>query len=243
MKHHLHKALIAICTLLLWGNKGKAEDTIKFATCADYPPFEYYDNGKITGFEVELGQLVAKELGKKAVFENIMPFTTILAAIQNGFVEAGISTITATEERRKNYDFSASYYSESLAVIYKKNSSIIEQSQLIGKKIACQLGTTMEKWLKQHIDNAEITLMDNNNQVIEALKAGHVEYAIMDEYQAKAFSEKNPNLLYTVIAQSDDGYAIAVKKGSPLKEEINAALIALEAKGEIQKLKQKWLHN
>ena len=240
MKKYVHIALIAVNVLLAGCKQEKSDDKMKFGTHADYPPFEYYVDGKMTGFDIELAKLIATELGKEAVFED-MKFCTILPALDNGIVDAGISGFTVTKERMQNYDFTESYYEESLATIYKKNKPFTEKAQLSNAKIGCQLGTTMEIWLKNNLLNAEIVTMDCNNQLIEALKAGHVECVFIDTIQGKTYCKENPGLAYSEIAKSGNGYAIVVKKGSPLKDKINAALKSLESKGEIQKLKQKWL--
>ncbi|MDR1235785.1 MAG: ABC transporter substrate-binding protein, partial [Holosporaceae bacterium] len=206
---------------------------------ADYPPFEYYENGEIVGFDVDLAKLIAQKLGKKAVFED-MQFAAILASLQNGMVDAAASAMAATDERRKNYDFSEEYYSESFASVYKKDHPITK-TQLANAKIVCQLGSTMEIWLRKNIPHVSLTTVDNNNQAMESLKAGHVECVFIDEIQASAFCEKNPDLSYSPVAASGSGYAVAVKKKSPLKDEINDALKKLTAEGETEKLQKKWL--
>ena len=244
MKRYITNILFVLCSvLILTGcNNDKPSDEIKFAVSADYPPFEYHSHGEIKGFDIELAQLIAKELGKKAVFED-MKFSVILAALQTGFVDAAISTITITPEREKNFDFSKPYYHESMAMVFPKDKPITDNLQLSGKKIACQLGTTMEIWLKKYAVGTEIITMDNNNQAIEALKAGHVDGVLIDSVQGIAFSEQNNGLSYAVIAKSDTGYGVAFKKRSVLKDQVNKALASLEAKGEIKKLQQKWLEN
>ncbi|MBS1988764.1 amino acid ABC transporter substrate-binding protein [Candidatus Dependentiae bacterium] len=220
------------------GNHHKLGNVISFGISAEYPPFEYIQKGVLKGFDIDLARLVAKQLNKKAVFEN-MQFSTILPATQSGHVDAAISTITITPEREKNFDFSDSYYIESLAMVYPNGAPIIHESQLSGKKIACQLGTTMEVWLKEHAPDTQIITFDGNPQAIEALKAGHVDGVFIDGIQATVFSKNNLGLAYAVLAQSDTGYGVAVKKGSPLKDEINAALKALENSGELAALKKK----
>ena len=233
-------SLLSILTLLLSAcYDKKPEEALRFGLNADYPPFEYYENGKIKGFDIDLAELISKELNKKAVFEN-MQFSTLLGALQSGSLDAVISTLTITEERKKNFDFSNSYYIERLAMVYPKNKPLTSKAKLAKKKIACQLGTTMEIWLKKHVPDAKISTMDNNSQAIEALKAGHVEGVLLDSIQAQAFSQKNSALFYSEIARSDLGYGIGLKKGSPLKEKINTALQTLEGNGELDKLKKKW---
>ncbi len=228
--------------LVVSGCKKTSENKIIFATTADYPPFEFYHNKVVKGFDIDLASLIAKEMNKEAKFED-MEFSSILVALQNGSVDAAISTITITNERKKNFDFSDSYYEESLSVLYPQGSPLTNKANLKHKKIACQLGTTMEIWLKNNATDTEIILMNNNNQAVEALKAGHVDGVFIDSVQAVSFASKNPGLAYAFIAKSDNGYGIALKKGSQLKEAINHALQSLKEKGELDKLNKKWLES
>ena len=232
--------LLMSCTLCLGGCRDNQKaDTLIFATSADYPPFEYYENTKMTGFDIELAELIAHEMGKTAVFEN-MQFSGILIALHSAQVDAAISTITMTDERKHAFDFSDPYYFETMAIVFSNASPIKNQNQLIGKKIACQLGTTMELWLKKYHPDSEIVSFDNTNQAIEALKAGHVDGVLIDGVQGSVFSHNNPGLAYLVISKSDAGYGIAFPKGSPLRASVNAALKALKEKGAVHQLEQKW---
>ncbi|HHZ4600608.1 TPA: ABC transporter substrate-binding protein [Legionella pneumophila] len=237
-----------ICLLLLISsfilisscNEQINQNTLRFSTSAEYPPFEYIENGEIKGFDIDLAKLIAKELGKEAVFDN-MQFSTVLPALNSGQDDVAIATITITEERKKNFDFSIPYYFEGMAAVFDISQPVKEISQLTGKKIAVQLGTVMEIWLHQNFPNAEITALDNNNQAIEALIAGHVDVVLMDGAQGGVYSKKYPGLSYSILAKANEGYGLVLKKGSPLRDEINSALENLKAKGEIQKLESIWI--
>lgn len=230
---------LAILAISACGKEPKPA-TLTFATSAEYPPFEYKIKGELCGFDIDLAKLIAKELGLEAQFED-MQFSTILPALQNSHVDAAIATITVTEDRKTRFDFSQNYYFDGIAAVYKGAHPIHQPHELTGKKIACQLGSTMEIWLKKKGFGKNLVVMDNNNQAIEALKAGQVDVVLMDGAQGRIFSQKNDHLAYHIIDQSEDGYAIVVKKGSPLLEKINQAIEKLKANGEIAKLEQQWL--
>ncbi|HAU0498072.1 TPA: amino acid ABC transporter substrate-binding protein [Legionella pneumophila] len=232
--------LISSFILISSCNEQKNQNTLRFSTSAEYPPFEYIENGEIKGFDIDLAKLIAKELGKEAVFDN-MQFSTVLPALNSGQDDVAIATITITEERKKNFDFSIPYYFEGMAAVFDISQPVKEISQLTGKKIAVQLGTVMEIWLHQNFPNAEITALDNNNQAIEALIAGHVDVVLMDGAQGGVYSKKYPGLSYSILAKANEGYGLVLKKGSPLRDEINSALENLKAKGEIQKLESIWI--
>lgn len=240
MKKIIQNALTTILIVLSGCSEQKSKHQIKFAVSAEYPPFEYYEKGELVGFDIDLAKLIAQELGKECVFEN-MTFSTILAAIQSGTVDAGISSLEITTERKQNVDFSKPYYTGSLSMVYKKEHPIDDKAKIVGKKIACQMGSTMEIWLKTEVKDAELITMDHNNQEIEALKSDLVDGVLVGSEQAVAFCEKNPGLAHAVISKANKGCGIALPKGSPLTERINQALKSLEVKGELKKLIKKWV--
>lgn len=240
MKKSANTLLLFVFLAFMPGLKADEHHLMKFATSSEYPPFEYRVNGKIVGFDVELAKLIAKELGKEAVFED-MQFSTILPSLQSGRVDAAIATITVTPERKQHFDFSEIYYTDGIAAVYKTQQPIANIVDLKDKKIACQLGSTMEIWLKKNGFKKQMIAMDNNNQAIEALKANHIDVVLMDGAQGALFSKKNQHLAYQVIDRSADGYAVVMQKGSPLLSQINEAITRLKQNGELAKLEKQWL--
>lgn len=235
--------LISFCCLFFIScNQQNNAKTIRFVTAAQYPPFEYYVHGELTGFDIELAQKIAKELGKKAVFEN-KAFNEVLPAIALGQSDVAIATISITKERSKKLAFSIPYFFEGMSAIYSHNKPVTKTEQLRGKKIGVQLGSLMESWSHESFPDNEIMVFTTNDQAVEALKKGQIEVVLMDETQGLNFSKKHKELAHSLILKDDSGYGLVLKKGSPLLLEINQALESLKEKGEIQKLEDKWLVN
>ena len=237
--------ILASCSLLLSGcGEEKKANTFVFANSPEYPPFEFRENGELKGFDIDLAKLVAKELGKEVAFQEGQ-FSSLLAMLDNGKVDAAISTFTITEERKKNFDFSTPYHFESMAAVFKEGAASIKHAaDLAEKKVVSQLGSTMALWIQENaaqLNIAEVSAVDNNNQCIEALKAGHADVVIMDGSQAPVFCKKNPGLTCASIVQAQDGFGIAVKKGDPILVKINEILKKLEEDGTLQQLREKWL--
>lgn len=244
----MFKRFFGMCALslaCLLSGCGDDEDrnakALIFGTCADYPPFEFTQDGKMVGFDIDFAGLVAEKLGKQAEFRSIA-FSSILISVQNGSVDAAISGLGATAERKQNYDFSDPYYKESLAIVHKKDSPI-KSVELIGdKKIACQLGSLHEKWLMK-TTKAQVLSMDNMNQVTESVKAGHAAGGLMDTVNAKEFVKQSDELEYTTIVETledSDGFSIAVRQGSALLSKINDVIDQIKKSGELEALKRKW---
>jgi polar amino acid transport system substrate-binding protein len=63
----------------------------------------------------------------------------------------------------------------------------------------------------------------------------------LDGVQGQEFSKANSHLAYSIIGKANEGYALALKKGSPLTPKINQVLQKLKAKGELQKLEKQWI--
>ena len=92
------------------GNNGYVMDgKIRVGVCADFKPFEYYDeNGELAGFDIDLMKYIAQRSGFEVEFVN-MHFRDLFSAVESGEIDCAISAITVTEERGKSIDFSEIY--------------------------------------------------------------------------------------------------------------------------------------
>ncbi|MDR1375552.1 MAG: ABC transporter substrate-binding protein [Holosporaceae bacterium] len=222
-------------------NENSSNVIIKIATCADYPPFTYYRDGNLAGLDIELCQLLAQELGKTVVFED-MQFGAILVSIQDGIVDAAIGAIEPSKEKRKNCDFTDSYCRAGYALVRKKDAKATSLEQLTRNKVAYQNGSLCHlALLREKAPLVEPIAMDKMNSAIETLKAGHVDYILMDEIPAKEFCKKNNQLTCSFVAESKEGYALMLRKGSPLRTRLNEALKKLESEGKLKKIMAKYL--
>jgi polar amino acid transport system substrate-binding protein len=235
--------LVAALFLLGGCEDSKNENAIVFGTSADYRPFEYYENGEMVGFEIDLAKAIAEKLGKEAEFKD-MSFQAVLTELQNGSVDVAMASMSPTKERRKNYDFTVTYHKSGVALVYKRGDSKPDvASDLSGVKMACQLGSVPERWLKQNKPAANVVAIDNVTQAVEFVKAGHVVGIVVDSTVAISLCADNQELEYVVMAELDDddgSCAMAVKKDSPLRQQIDDAIQKLEGSGELQALKTKW---
>jgi polar amino acid transport system substrate-binding protein len=217
------------------------DNDLKVGTSADAPPFEYVKDKELCGFDIELARMVAEKLGRRVKFRD-MPFASLIIALKSGDIDLVIASLNVSEEKKKEVDFSDTYYSAKMVLVYKEGDTTCLKNAN-NKKIACQLGCNgHEKIIKEKFPDSEIVFVDNLNQAIEGVKAGQFDCAFMDEVPAREFCKKNEGLNSAVIAEydSESGYAIAAQKGSDLIKDVNKALRELEATGDIEKLKKKY---
>ena len=207
---------------------------------ADYPPFEFIENGEFRGLDIDLAYLIGKNLNRKIEFKDLS-YSHLFTALNSGQIDMAISTITFTEERNKKFDLSSPYYFADLTLIFRKDQPIKHISDLYHKKVGAQLGSTMEMWAKDCGQDIKLVSMDVSLQLIEAVKSKQLDVIVSEYVQAKEFCKKNPELGYLVIAQSKNGYVVALRSGSPLLKGVNIALEHIKQQGDFKTLKNKWL--
>lgn len=216
---------------------------LTMGTSADYPPFEFQHRGEIMGFDVDVAKAITEELGYELKVED-MDFGGIIPALKSGRIEFAMAGITATPERSKSIDFSTPYYTPQLAILSRKDAPVNSIEQLPNKKIGVQLGSTMEAFIKEEakeLPGIDVIALGRNPQLVQELKVGRIDGVILEVLQAKAFSEKNSSLEWQTLPGSQEGFAIAFPKNSPLTESFNEAIEALKNSGKLEALQEKWL--
>ena len=233
--------VLLLCIIAFFNACSKDTDnTLRVGVSADYPPFEFKEGETFKGFDIELIQQIARGVGKEVVFVDTS-FATLFPMLNTGRIDVAISCITATEERKKNFDFSVPYYFDTIVMLVRRNSGYTSVGDMEGKKIGVQLGSTMQLWAEEKALTKHLNVMDSVLGLVEALKVGHLDGVLMDKMQAYSFMEKSADLTQFTVDQSDEGYSIAFVKNSPYIEEINALLEKFAAQGVITDLAKKWL--
>ena len=227
-------ALVAACVLVACsGSQGVKPQTIKdkkkivVATESEFAPFEFKTliNGKDTlvGADIELAKAIGKKLGVKVEF-SVMSFDNVLASVQSG---AGISV---TNERKKVYDFSDSYYTAENVVIVKKDkvNDFTSTDSLAKQTVGTQKGSVQETVAKKQIPKASVVSLASNGEMINELKSGQIQAVVLEKAIAEGYISQNDDLTlanFNLKSDGSDAYAVATRKGSDdLLKEINAVI-------------------
>ncbi len=219
------------------------KDTIVVATSADNPPYEYIQEGKVVGLDIDIIEAIAKQMGKKLVIKNF-DFPGLLPALASNSVDAVIAALTMTEERKTKIDFSTGYTSTGMAIIFRKGEKISAVKDLSGKTLGVQMGTTWESYLKelsQTISNLHIRSLSNNLVLVEELKTGSVDGVLMEELQVDKFIANVPNMEKFSLQDTKGEFAIALPKDSTLTKPMDEAIRKLQTDGIMQTIKERWL--
>ncbi|MFY0757668.1 transporter substrate-binding domain-containing protein [Metabacillus dongyingensis] len=226
---------------------GEEKKVLKMATSADYPPFEYIDTAKgsdIIGFDVDLAKTIGKELGYEIKVED-MDFTGLIPALQAKKADMVLAGMTPTEERKKSVDFSDVYYTAKHMIISKKGSGIKSVEDLEGKTVGVQLSSIQEGKAEELAKEVNIKVENRNRipELIQEMKSGRFDAAIIEDTVAKGYFEKDKELEGITIEDGETeeaGSAIAFPKDSKYTEEFNKVLQEMKENGELEKLVVKW---
>ncbi len=96
-----------------------SDKVIKLGTNAAFPPFEYVDGNKIVGFDISMGQLIAKECGANLEVVD-MAFDSLIPALSSNAIDFIAAGMSVNEERKKNVDFSVPYFESEQVIIIRK---------------------------------------------------------------------------------------------------------------------------
>lgn len=233
-------------------NKSSAEQeatggTLKMATNATFPPYEYYDGDDIVGIDAEIAQAIADKLGMKLEIQD-MDFNSIIIAVQGGKADMGVAGMTVTEDRLKNVNFSDSYATGVQVVIVPEDSDIQTIDDLEGKMIGVQESTTGHIYCADTPENGgygeeHVTAYPSGANAVEALKTGKVDCVVIDNEPAKAFVAANEGLKILDTEFAVEDYAIAISKDNEeLLEKVNGALKELKEDGTLQSIVDKYIN-
>lgn len=222
----------------------KDKGSVKVGLEGTYPPFNFQDeSGKLTGFEVEFAEALAKELGVKVDFQP-SKWDGILAALESKRLDLVINQVTISDERKKKYDFSTPYTVSGIQALVRKGNedSIKSAADLAGKKVGVGLGTNYEQWLKENAPKADIRTYDDDPTKFQDLNVGRIDAILVDRLAAFEMVEKTGGRLAVAGAPfSRQESGIALRKGDPeLLAAIDKAIAKLKADGTLKAISEKW---
>ncbi|WP_231549759.1 transporter substrate-binding domain-containing protein [Cetobacterium sp. ZOR0034] len=231
--------LIGLIMFSCGGKKetAKTERVFVIGTNAEYPPFEYLENGKIVGLDPDIIEAIFQKLGYQYKWAN-MEFGGLISALQTGKIDVVIAGMSITPERAKMVHFTDPYLTSNVAIITNKTAPIKGMDDLENKKYGAELGTTKEATAKS-IAGTTVVPYQNNTSALLALKNNQIDGIVLDESVAYEYVKNNSELSLVGVLEGEPK-AIALSKDDKDYDKINAALLELIKDGTIENLKKKY---
>jgi polar amino acid transport system substrate-binding protein len=219
--------------------------TVTVATDATWPPMEMVDvNKQIVGFDIDYLKAVAKEAGFSVDFKNTA-WDGIFAGLATGRYDVIASSVTITDERKKQYDFSDPYINVGQILVVPKAETAKALTDLKGKKVGAQIGTTGAFEIKK-VEGVELKTYDEIGLAFEDMAAGRISGVVCDEPTAAhyALQRVEYKAKFNIVGSpfTQESYGFVVRKGNKeLAELLNKGIKAVKAQRLDEQFRKKWL--
>ncbi|WP_206956373.1 ABC transporter substrate-binding protein [Trinickia acidisoli] len=242
-------AAVTIATLAVSAGVAQAKDwkTIRFGVDASYAPFESKaPNGKVVGFDIDLGNEICRRLHAKCVWvEN--DFDGMIPALKAKKFDGVLSSMTITPQREEQIAFSKPLFDTPTALVAKKGSGLLPTADsLKGKSVGVEQGTIQETYAKQNWEpkGVKVVPYQNQDQVYQDLQSGRLDAALQDQVQAELGFLKTPRGKdFAQAGQPIPSGAAAIglrKDDTDLKADIDQAIDGMMHDGTYKKLEAKY---
>jgi polar amino acid transport system substrate-binding protein len=243
-------ALAASTIALALGSVQAQELKLKIGTEGAYPPFNNLtSDGKLEGFDIDIARALCEEMKAECEFVT-QDWDGIIPALQAGKFDAIIASMSITDERKKQVDFTNKYYNTPPAIAVPKDSDIkgVTKEDLAGKTIGVQGSTT-------HSNFSEATFTDSNVKLYPTaeefkldiingrLDAVNDDVIVLQEWLATPEGAccKILGTIKPVVEIHGPGAGIAIRKGeTALAEKFNTAIDAIRANGKYKEINDKY---
>ncbi|WP_281646487.1 ABC transporter substrate-binding protein [Parendozoicomonas sp. Alg238-R29] len=235
----------ALAAGVLASSMAMAGDKIRIATEGAWAPFNFVnEQGQLAGFDVDIANALCAKM--KADCEVVaQDWDGMIPALKVRKFDAIVASMSITEERLKQVDFTNHYYSGGLRFLGAKDKTLdITKAGLKGKVIGAQRSTVGGQYLEDNLaDVVTVKLYDNQEAVYLDLIAGRLDGAISDELPTYDWlkSEAGQNFEYKGEAfAKNDKIGIAIRKNDELKQKLNNALQAIREDGTYEQINAKY---
>lgn len=202
---------------------------------------------EVKGFDIDIAKAITEEiLGRdgNAVFVEVTSKTRI-PLLKNGNIDAIIATMTITDERKKQVDFSDVYFDAGQSLLVAKRSPITNVKDLTANDTVLVVkGSTSADNIRKAAPDAKVLEMENYSEAFTALQAGQGDAVSTDNAILLGMASENDN--YTLVGGTftNEPYGIAINKGQEsFLNAVNDALRTLHTNGTYDKIYDKWFPN
>jgi len=218
----------------------KEKGVVVIANGGAFPPFGFVENGTMVGFDIDLGNEVAKRLGVKPDWQKI-DFSGLLPALTSKRVDMLITAMTWTPERAERITFSTPYYNSGIAAAYKAGNPTAAPSDLAGKIVAVQIGSAGERYVRELGTAKQVKTYNDFLLAFADVEAGRADLVVNTLPVIRYNANRRPSQLE--VSPTWDSRDVGIntrKEDQELLAEINRIMADLKQEGFLQRLDAKW---
>jgi len=237
---------VSAAALALTIGVANAQEKLRIGTEGAYPPFNNLTaDGKLEGFDIDIANALCEEMKVECEFVT-QDWDGIIPALVAGKFDAIIASMSITEERQQQVDFTNPYYTNSLIVVAPKDTDVTAPTAeaLAGKVIGAQGSTVGADYVQENFKDSELKPYPTQQELYLDIDAGRVDVAIGDVGVMGAFLKSPEGACCSQVGEpffKEDKVGIAVRKGdTELAGKFNAAIDAIRANGKYQEISKKY---
>lgn len=219
----------------------KKDGRLVIATEGAYPPFNYFQGSTLTGFEVELGNALARKMGVKPEWK-ALAFDGLLTGLRYDRWDVVIAGVTVTDERARSVTFTDPHWCSG-GMVVAKDPAIRSAGDLAGKVVAVQTGTTYLDNVRKIRGVKEVRNFPQDTDARSALINNRVDAWVTDKFVAKMAVAADPSagLRLGDLLWVERNAPVVAKGNVSLAHAINKALAEVMADGTYASLSEKYL--
>ena len=217
--------------------------TITIGVKFDVPPFGLNNpqSGEVEGFDVDLGNYIADRLGVEAEFVEANSDNRIPLLV-DGSIDLILSTMTITEERDLEIDFSEPYYVANGDVLVPAGSEIASLEDLSGQTVCTALGSTYQETIKSEVPDAQLKLVDRYSECLELIQTDAVDAVSTDNVILTGMVIQDDTLELLDLDFTTEPYGVGISDGdTEMKEFVDESVAEFIDDGTWQETYDEWV--
>jgi lysine-arginine-ornithine-binding protein len=241
---------VAAAALAVVAIPAAAQDTLRIGVEGAYPPFSSKESdGTLVGFDIDIAQALCAEMRRECELVE-QEWDGMIPALKARKFDAIVASMSITEERKRQIDFSEKYYKTPARLVASKEADFEGTADgLASKRIGVQRGATHQCYAEKTFPNAEIVLYGSQDEVFRDLVLGRVDAQLSDSLIAQeSFLNADAGADYAFLGGDHtdvecygEGVGIAVRKGEDeLRGALSAAIAAIRENGTYAEINDKY---
>lgn len=220
----------------------QADGKIQIGLEGTFPPFSFHDeSGALTGFEYEIADQIAKDLGVEADYVETK-WDSLIAGLDTDKYDFVINNVSITEERQEKYDFSIPYMkSEAVVAVHADNTDITKPEDIDGKKSSQTITSNFAR--DAEALGAEVVATNDLMSSIELVVQGRADATIHDRVTFLTYLQEQPDTRLKVLESAVNSTDIALilnKENEEFREKLNEIIKERTEDGTFKAISEKY---